>query len=74
MTHKENIMAILEHYFAGFKKEIIESACNRILQQRPIDKANMLYEIYMGGVNMDGEYQGCYVRFKNIEKIVDKYM
>lgn len=33
MTHKENITAILECYFAGFKKEIIDSACNRILEQ-----------------------------------------
>lgn len=33
MTHKENITAILECYFTGFKKEIIDSACNRILEQ-----------------------------------------
>ena len=35
MTHKENITAILECYFTGFKKEIIDSACNRILEQEP---------------------------------------
>lgn len=34
MTHKENITAILECYFSGFKKEIIDSACNRILEQQ----------------------------------------
>lgn len=33
MTHKENITTILECYFAGFKKEIVDSACNRILMQ-----------------------------------------
>lgn len=44
------------------------------LEQEPIDKSAMMYEIYMEGVNMSGEYQGCWVRFKNIEKIVDKYM
>ena len=32
MTYKENITAILECYFTGFKKEIIDSACNRILE------------------------------------------
>ena len=32
-TNKENITAILEHYFTGFKEEIIDSACNRILEQ-----------------------------------------
>lgn len=35
MTYKENITAILECYFTGFKKEIIDSACNRILEQKP---------------------------------------
>lgn len=33
MTYKENITAILECCFAGFSKEIIDSACNRILEQ-----------------------------------------
>ena len=33
MTYKENIKAILECYFTGFKEEIIDSACNRILEQ-----------------------------------------
>lgn len=33
MTRKENITVILECYFTGFKKEIIDSACNRILEQ-----------------------------------------
>lgn len=42
--------------------------------QKPIDKSAMMYEIYMNGVNMSGEYQGCWVRFKDIEKIVDEYM
>lgn len=35
MTYKENIKAILECYFTGFKEEIIDSACNRILEQEP---------------------------------------
>lgn len=35
MTYKENITAILECYFTGFKEEIIDSACNRILEQQP---------------------------------------
>ena len=44
------------------------------LEQEPIDKSAMMYDIYMEGVNMTGEYQGCWVKFKDIEKIVDKYM
>ena len=35
ITYKENIKAILECYFTGFKEEIIDSACNRILEQEP---------------------------------------
>ena len=46
----------------------------KALEQEPIDKSAMMYEIYMEGVNMSGEYQGCWIRFKDIEKIVDKYM
>lgn len=38
MTDKENIKAILECYFTGFKEEIIDSACNRILEQEPCGK------------------------------------
>ena len=43
-------------------------------QEQKIDKSAMMYEIYMQGVNMTGEYQGCWVRFKEIEKIVDRYV
>lgn len=39
MTYKENITAILECYFTGFKKGIIDSACNRILEQEPCEDA-----------------------------------
>lgn len=46
----------------------------KALEQPLIDKFAMMHEIYMKGVNMTGEYQGCWVRFKDIEKIVFKYM
>ena len=36
-------------------------------------KNDMMYDIYMEGVNMGGEYQGCWVRFKDIENIVKRY-
>lgn len=42
--------------------------------EQKTNKSVMMREIYMHGINMAGEYQGCWVRFKNIEKIVDKYM
>lgn len=37
MTHKENITAILECFFSGYKEELIEEACNRILEQESMD-------------------------------------
>ena len=46
----------------------------KALERESIDKSAMMHEIYMEGVNMSGEYQGCWVRFKDIEKIVAKYM
>ena len=36
-------------------------------------KTDALYDIYMAGVNMAGEYQGCWVRFNDIENIVDEH-
>lgn len=38
MTTKENIRAILECYFAGFKEEIIDDCCNRICYQLKLEK------------------------------------
>lgn len=61
-------------------KEAFDMAI-KALEQEPtiehvqkIDKSAMMHEIYMAGVNMAGEYQGCWVRFKEIEKIVDRYV
>ena len=36
-------------------------------------KTDILCDIYMEGVNMTGEYQGCWIRFKDIERIVDAH-
>lgn len=36
-------------------------------------KNDTLLDIYMAGVNMEGEYQGCWVRFKDIENIVNEH-
>lgn len=45
MTYKENIRAILECHFTGFKEDIIDSACNRILEQEPsYNSVNSLVE------------------------------
>lgn len=41
--------------------------------KRRSNENDMMYDIYMEGVNMGGEYQGCWVRFKDIENIVKRY-
>ncbi len=39
MTYKDNVKAILECFFSGFKEEIIDSACDRILElKNPLDE------------------------------------
>lgn len=70
MTYKENITAILECYFTGFKKEIIDSACSRILEQEPIlDKIRA--EMHATAeMHEDGDY---YLREEWIDEIIDKY-
>ncbi len=37
-------------------------------------KKDMCFDIYMAGVNMTGEYQGCWVRFRDVENIVERYL
>lgn len=84
MTNEEAIEVLRTIEVCSFKdkskkyffKDVIDALDMAIkaLEQQPIDKSAMMYEIYMEGVNMSGEYQGCWVRFKDIEKIVDKYI
>lgn len=76
MTREEAIFALEYHklHFATEKGAEAFDMAIKALEQEPIDKSAMMYEIYMNGVNMSGEYQGCWVRFKDIEKIVDEYM
>ena len=66
----------LVHYFGCYsdKLDLVIYNGTPLPEQQHIDKSAMMYEIYMEGVNMTGEYQGCWVRFKNIENIVDKYI
>ena len=37
-------------------------------------KKDALYDIYMSGVNMTGEYHGCWVRFEDIENVVNELL
>ena len=69
----DNLIGMVDDNHDSDYDTALKKAINS-LKQEPIDKSAMMYEIYMEGVNMSGEYQGCWVRFKDIEKIVDKYM
>lgn len=61
--------------FGGEHKEFIKLAIKALEQSQELDrmKNKMMYDIYMKGVNMSGEYQGCWVRFKTIENIIKRY-
>ena len=69
----DNLIGMVDDNHDSDYDTALKKAINS-LKQEPIDKSAMMYEIYMEGVNMSGEYQGCWVRFKDIEKIVDKYI
>lgn len=55
---------------SGMSDEQIETVVNALTP----NVTNILCDIYMEGVNMTGEYQGCWVRFKDIETIIEKYL
>ena len=65
--NNENMQINMEWWNTEYKEPTTECGPK-------IDKSAMMHEIYMQGVNMAGEYQGCWVRFKEIEKIVDRYV
>ena len=49
---------------------VSEQACHED-KMKVLDKIES--ELWMKGMNMDGEYQGIWVRFRDIERIIDKY-
>lgn len=76
----DNIIQALCPNDEDFEKPIISPAYLKkeleaiAVEQNRIDKPGMMCEIYMAGVNMTGEYQGCWVRFRDIERIVDEFI
>ena len=76
------VIDIDEEEYNKFVDADKEGYCGRMIDTKvivngtPLDdiRSKMMYEIYMDGVDMTNEYHGCWVRFKNIEKIVDKYI
>ncbi len=70
-VHGVNKMPYMEFDLGWWNAEYKEPTIEYV---QKIDKPTMMHEIYMAGVNMAGEYQGCWVRFKEIEKIVDRYV
>ena len=37
-------------------------------------KSDIMHDMYMVGVNMEGDYQGYWVRLSAIEKVIDRYL
>ena len=66
----------LDHeYLDKLIKEAVNDLKEQFLHKADVDsmREDMLHEIYMAGTNMAGEYKGCWVRFKDIEKIVNEH-
>ena len=66
VEEQDNLKNIPYHVYSTLIDEIDEIE-NTIEQM----KKDMLCDIYMAGVNMTGEYHGCWVRFKDIENVVE---
>lgn len=65
MTNEEPKVLIDSNTLIEIKRYL--DKCQNLEQM----KNEILYNTYMAGVNMAGEYQGCWVRFKDIENIVN---
>ena len=66
----------LDHeYLDKLIKDVVKDLTAQFLHKADVDsmREEMLHEIYMAGTNMAGEYKGCWVRFKDIEKIVNEH-
>lgn len=59
----------------GEQKEWLRMAI-KALSRRPIEYVldQIKAEIWMEGMNMAGEYKGVWIRFKDIEEIIDKHI
>ena len=70
---KQNILEYfndINHVYNDCTKyDVLESMLNELQ-----DPSDLLSDIYMAGVNMAGEYKGVWVRFKDIETIVNKHV
>lgn len=76
MTSRELIEAILECYFTGFKEEIIDSACNRILDQEPCEDCISRKEVIqiINDFSYKNEHEETLIneRIKNLPSIQPK--
>lgn len=66
------IMAVTQEEF----KDYIQTL-NKImdwLEQEPSVLQDIKSELWMEGMNMAGEYQGVWVRYRDIERVIDKHI
>lgn len=46
----------------------------KALEQEPSVLQDIKSELWMEGMNMAGEYQGVWVRYRDIERVIDKHI
>lgn len=70
MTKEQAIRRLedLQRLYLGNEKFTADIEAIEALKKS--DPADILHKIYMEGVNMSGEYRGCWVRYRDIERII----
>lgn len=58
-TYEENVKAILETCFAGFKEELINNACNSILKLKQRYITDMIIEMIKIEIGRQEEWLMC---------------
>lgn len=75
MTYRQNVKAILECIFAGFKDELIEVACERICELKEFEVNKIRDEIEKMHGKSDDKWgnDGTYLNIDFVLGVIDKY-
>ena len=74
MTYRQNVKAILECIFVGFKDELIEVACERICELKEFEIIKIKDEIEKMRSKPDGKWEnnGTYLNIDFVLGVIEK--
>lgn len=75
MTYRQNVKAILECIFVGFKDELIEVACERICDLKELEINKIRDEIEKMRDKPDGKWEneGTYLNIDFVLGVINKH-